>query len=76
MVDLSTVRHGTILWEEVPGEVGRRERILMRTNSVLGVSLTVCIVVSLCEYREMKLQSGRERALTHKLRSRRSRVVV
>jgi hypothetical protein len=73
MIDLSTIRHGTIIWEEIPGEIGRRERILMRTNSVLGVSLTVCLVVSLCEYREMKRRSSEERALTHRLRSKRSR---
>jgi hypothetical protein len=75
VVDISTLEHGTVVWEEAPGTSGRRERILMRRDMILGVAVTACVVLSPCEYREQKQQSRRERALTHKLRSHGARIV-
>lgn len=69
VVDISTLEHGTVVWEEAPGTSGRRERILMRRKLNLGVAVTACVVLSPCEYREQKRQMRFERAEAHKLRS-------
>lgn len=76
VVDISTLEHGTVVWEEAPGTSGRRERILMRRDIILGVAVTACVVLSPCEYREQKKQSRLERADAHKLRRQGARMVA